>query len=135
MMSGPLVAAYFLRKIVEMTPTKSSDQFAYRFDIYVCLCDRLGNPVENGKFRKVKNQILERFGGLTMTSIFGNPIYDGFWISAKSKQVVRDKNSIFTVLAPQSEETREYFMAKREEWEKLLNYEKLLITVHELQIL
>jgi hypothetical protein len=70
-----------------------------------------------------------------MTSIFGNPIYDGFWISAKSKQVVRDKNSIFTVLAPQSEATREYFMAKREEWEKLLNYEKLLITVHELQIL
>jgi hypothetical protein len=118
-----------------MTSSEPPDPFVYRFEIYICLRDRFGNQVEAAKIRQVKDQILRRFGGLTMTSIFGNPIYDGFWKSPKSKEVVRDKNSIFTVLAPQSEETREYFVAKRKEWQKLLNYEKLLITVHELQIL
>lgn len=70
-----------------------------------------------------------------MTSIFGNPVYDGFWKSPKSRKVAHDKNSLFTVLAPQSEDTIQYFLSRREKWEASLNFEKLLITVHELQVL
>ena len=41
--------------------------FLYRFDIYVSLGDRTGKPVDRAKIRGLKNEILEKFGGLTMT--------------------------------------------------------------------
>ena len=111
------------------------DEHLYRFDIYICLADRYGIQVPPEKVLTVRNAIVDQFGGLTMTSTFGNPVYDGFWKSSTTRKVVRDKNSIFTVLAPQSEETRDYFLKKRKQWQRLLNYERLLITVHELQVL
>ncbi|MGB9236853.1 MAG: hypothetical protein WCC04_20785 [Terriglobales bacterium] len=109
--------------------------FFYRFEIYLCLADRVGKPVDLDKLNDLKNEIVAHFGGLTMTSIFGNPVYDGFWKSPKSRKVARDKNSIFTVLAPQSEDSISFFLSRREKWEVSLNYEKLLITAHELQVL
>jgi hypothetical protein len=109
--------------------------FLYRFDIYVSLGDRTGKPVDRAKIRGLKNEILEEFGGLTMTSTFGNPVYDGFWLSPKSREVARDKNSVFTVLAPQTDDTMNYFLSRRAKWQASLNYESLLITVHELQAL
>jgi hypothetical protein len=118
-----------------MSSGEATESFLYRFDIYVCLADRYGSPVQHNKLYELRNEIVGRFGGLTMTSVFGNPVYEGFWKSAKSRKVARDKNSIFTVLAPQSDESIEFFSSKRKEWEASLNYEKLLITVHELQVL
>ncbi len=118
-----------------MSAAEPTDPYLYRFDIYVSLADRAGVPIDYAKLNSLKNEIIQRFGGLTMTSIFGNPIYDGFWKSPKSRKVARDKNSIFTVLAPRSDATINYFIERRGDWEASLNYEKLLITVHELQTL
>ena len=62
-------------------------------------------------------------------------MYDRFWLSPKSREVARDKNSVFTVLAPQTDDTMNYFLSRRAQWQASLNYESLLITVHELQAL
>ena len=130
-----LLVAYFFCMNPHDASAAESEQFMYKFDIYLSLGDRSGRPVERNKILAIKNEILGRFGGLTMTSTFGNPVYDGFWTSPESRRVAHDKNSIFTVLAPQSEDTLNFFIGRHKKWETFLNYEKLLITVHELQVL
>ncbi len=114
------------------SPT-ASEHFLYRFDIYLPLRDKDGRRIEPSKFLGIKNEIVREFGGLTMTSIWGNPVYDGFWRSSKTQRVVKDKNSIFTVLVPQSEDSIGFFLSRKEPWRTGLHYEELLITCYELQ--
>ena len=108
-------------------------EFLYCFEIYFPLKDKDGQSINPQKFDEIAEEIVKKFGGLTMTSIWGNPVYDGFWKSPKTKKVVKDKNSIFTILTPQNQQSRNFFLQKKKIWEKALNYEELLITVHEIQ--
>ncbi len=109
--------------------------YLYNFEIYFPLKYKDGNAIIPQKLLSIKDEIVEKFGGLTMTSIWGNPVYDGFWKSPKTKSIVRDKNSIFTILTPQNEESITFFLNKKLEWTRSLNYEELLITVYEIQAL
>ncbi len=70
-----------------------------------------------------------------MTSFWGNPVYDGFWKSPKTKHIVKDKTSIFTVFVPQEQDSRDFFVSKKKKWQQDLNYEELLITIHQIQYL
>ena len=109
--------------------------FLYCIQMYLPVKDRNGYPVDTKKFNQVAKQIVRKFGGLTMTSFWGNPVYDGFWRSPKTRRIVKDKNSIFTVLVPESQKSREFFLHKKKKWEQNLNYEELLITIHQIQYL
>ena len=109
--------------------------FLYCIQMYLPVKDRNGYPVDTKKFNQVAKQIVRKFGGLTMTSFWGNPVYDGFWKSPKTRSIVKDKNSIFTVLVPESQESRDFFLHKKKKWEQNLNYEQLLITIHQIQYL
>lgn len=109
--------------------------YLYNFEIYLPLKDKKGCPVDPGKLLAVKDQVVGKFGGLTMTSIFGNPVYDGYWRSPSSKRLTKDKNSIFQVLTPQSADSIDFFTQKKLEWTTYLNYCELLITVHEIQVI
>ena len=109
------------------------ESFLYRFDVYIPLTDINGELLDSAKIIAIRNELVDRFGGLTMTAIVGNPVYDGFWKSPKTGQVAKDKNSIFTVLVPQAPESVAFFVDQKNKWRILLNYEELLITVHEIQ--
>ncbi len=109
--------------------------FLYCIQMYLPVKDRNGCPVDTKIFDQVADQIVKRFGGITMTSFWGNPVYDGFWKSPETKRIVRDKTSIFTVLVPENPESREFFLHNKKKWEQDLNYEELLITVHQIQYL
>jgi len=109
--------------------------YLYNFEIYFPLKDKDSKEINPQKLLEVKDEIVSKFGGITMTPIFGNPVYDGFWKSPKTKRVVKDKNSIFIVLTAQDEESINFFRNKKLEWTRNLNYEELLITVHEVQAL
>src|SRR2546425_8236358 len=111
----------------------TAESFLYRFDVYIPLADINGDLVDSSKIIAIRNELVDRFGGLTMTAIVGNPVYDGFWKSPKTGQVAKDKNSIFTVLVPQAPESVAFFTDKKDKWRRFLNYEELLITVHEIQ--
>lgn len=110
-------------------------EYLYRFEIYISLKDRNGRGIQPVKLNSIKNQILKKFGGLTRTSLWGNPVYEGFWKQSPKSDPVYDKNSIFTVLAPQTSDSVDFFMSKKEIWRRKLNYTKLLITFHELRTL
>lgn len=103
--------------------------------MYLPLKDRNGYPIDTNKFNQVAEQIVDKFGGLTMTSFWGNPVFDGFWKSPRTKRTVKNKNSIFTVLVPQNQKSRDYFLHKKTQWQQDLNYEELLITIHEIESL
>ena len=109
--------------------------FLYRFDIYLPIKDNSGFLIPPNKFRKIKNQMIKKFGGLKITSMWGNPTYSGFWRSPETNILYQDKNSIFTVFAPQTEESINFFIGKKEVWKNELQQEELLITIHELQTL
>ncbi len=109
--------------------------FLYRIEVFISLNDEQGQPVELRKIRKIADEIINKFGGLTMTTLTGNPIYDGFWRSPASGKIAQDKNSIFTILAPQTDDTINFFTKQKEKWRKDLNYEAILITLQQLQIL
>ena len=79
------------------------------------------------------DQIIKKFGGLTLTSIFGNPVYEGYWKSPRTREIVKDENSIFTVLTPKSQQSINFFLDQKQEWQTGLNYEDLLIVVNEVQ--
>lgn len=113
----------------------SAMDFLYCVEMYLPLKDKDGQMIDPQKLNEVAEEIVKQFGGLTVTSFWGNPVYDGFWKSPITKKIVKDKNSIFTVLIPQEEESRNFFLHRKKEWEKGLNYEELLITVHEVQAL
>jgi hypothetical protein len=110
-------------------------EYLYRFDLYLPLKDKNKQPISPRKMLAVKDEIVDRFGGLTMTSIWGNPIYDGFWKPTRSGRIEKDKNSIFTVLAPQNAQTMNFFLRKKNVWRRNLNHKEILITVHEIQAL
>lgn len=110
-------------------------EFLYRVDIYLPVKDNAGELVSPAKFRRIKNQILAQFGGLTITSMWGNPTYTGFWRSPETGVLYQDKNTIFTVLAPQSDKTVTFFMRQKEQWKSELEQEEILLTLFELQTL
>jgi hypothetical protein len=105
--------------------------FLYEFKIYLPLLDKDGKEIEPEKFFRIVQEIVQKFGGITMTSFVGNPVFRGFWIPEGSERLSEDWNSIFTVLTPRDEESVRFFREKRKSWEKQLNYEWLLITYHE----
>jgi len=111
------------------------EHFLYRFDVYIPLTDIAGERVDSGKIIAIRDELVTRFGGLTMTAIVGNPVYEGFWKSPDTGKVAKDKNSIFTVLVPQVPESVKFFLDKKDQWRMSLNYEEILITVHEIQVI
>jgi len=117
------------------TMTDLVETFLFRVDLYISLKDRNGVVVPHEKLYQIRNEIVDRFGGITMTPIVGNPVYDGFWQSPVTRKLAKDKNSIFSVLIPQTDEAIEFFIKKKDTWKELLNFEELLITVHQLQVL
>ncbi len=110
-------------------------EFLYCFEVYLPLVYNDGRMIEPEKFERIKEEILTQFGGITMTSLFGNPIYDGFWTEPETGHVHQDKNAIFTVLTPQTEESRHFFLDKKAEWASQLAQKELLVIVQEVQAL
>jgi len=110
-------------------------EFLYCFEVYLPLAYNDGRIIEPEKLEQIKEEILVRFGGITITPLFGNPVYDGFWKDPETGRVHRDKNAIFTVFTPQTEESRRFFLNKKEEWASLLAQKELLIIVQEVQAL
>ena len=116
-------------------PQSPFQNFLYRFDVYLSLQDKDGRMVDLSKFAEIEQEIMDAFGGLTRTPIFGNPVYDGFWQSPKTREIAKDKNSIFTVFTPQDQKSIQFFIAKKEQWRKRLDYEAILITAHEIMVI
>ena len=110
-------------------------KFLYCFEVYLPLFYNDGQIIEPEKFARIKEEILNQFGGITMTSLFGNPIYDGFWTEPETGHVHRDKNAVFTVLTPRTEESINFFLNKKAEWVSQLAQQELLVTVQEVQTL
>lgn len=75
--------------------TSGSRNFIYRFDIYLPLSDRVGEKIDIFKFTDIQELLINKFGGLTMTSMWGNPIYDGFWQSPETQKVVLERSELF----------------------------------------
>jgi len=116
-------------------PPSSFQDFLYRFDVYLSLQDKAGQRIDPSKLFEIRNEIIDTFGGVTTTSIVGNPVYHGFWRSPKTREIASDWNTIFTVLVPQDEKSIRFFLDRKEQWRKSLDYEALLITVHQIQVI
>jgi hypothetical protein len=121
-----------------MTPrreTSTSKQFFFRFDVWLSLNDKVGNKIDRRKFLELEFELYEKFKGLTRTPIIGVPIYEGFWENPETGSPARDANTIYTVLTPDTPASYDYFVPKKPRWEARFGQKKILITVHQLEIL
>lgn len=107
----------------------------FRFDVYLCLKDQAGVRVPLAKLQKIRREIVRKFHGITHTTIVGDPVYTGFWKPPGNRKAVSDVNTIYTVLAPRTEDSVQFFVRHKAEWRDDLNYEELLITVQSLEAL
>jgi hypothetical protein len=114
-----------------LAPDLSKPAFVYRFDIYVPVVDNNGYLIEPYKFRRVRKQIMEAFGGVTFAYPYGGAGVDGMYIGVGA--TYHDKNAIFTVLGIQDESSVQFFISHKPKWQKLFEQEVLLVTLQQMQ--
>ncbi len=72
-------------------------------------------PVEHSKFDQVQQELLERFGGLTM---FREPTFltQGFW--REEGELFEDLIRVYAVFAEDVNAAREYLTAMKPKWKR-----------------
>jgi hypothetical protein len=108
-------------------------EYVYRFDVWVSLNDRLGVKIAPSEFLELEEQLYGKFKGLTCTPIVGNPIYEGYWEDEDTGRKMRDMNVIYTVLAPRTPDSYEFFSENKPRWTAQFNQKSVLITVYQVE--
>ena len=113
-------------------PPSPLQNFLYKFEAHLPLYGQDGRRIEQGDFLTIKNQLVSEFGSVTITIIWGSPVYNGAWIEQKSRY--QKKTAVFTVLAPQDDQGLRFFLTKKEEWKQVLRQDTVIITYQEIQL-
>jgi hypothetical protein len=110
-------------------------QYLYRFDVWVSLNDQNGTKVDRTKFLALEWELYSKFGGLTCTPIVGTPVYDGYWKDPDTGKLMRDLNTVYTVLTPRTHSSYSYFEKSKQKWQDDFNQKAILITVLQIEVL
>ena len=99
------------------------------YDIYVPLTHNDGSPVDAEILVKLRERLLDQFGGLT----FFPQRNEGFWTFGGV--TYRDEIVIYRILTADKGLARSFFRAIKEELKRDLNQEEILIVEKEAEVL
>jgi hypothetical protein len=99
------------------------------YELYVPLTHNDGTPVDPDKLVKLRDRLLEQFGGLT----FFPQRNDGFWTFGGV--TYRDEIVIYRILTGQHRMARKFFRELKEELKRDLNQEEILIVEKDADVL
>jgi hypothetical protein len=99
------------------------------FEVYVPLHYNDGSPIESAKLDRLRQRLFDYFGGLTDT----RQSNAGAW--KVGNVVFHDEIVIYRVLAVKQHPARRFLMELKEELEKELRQEEMLIVERKVEVL
>jgi hypothetical protein len=99
------------------------------YDLYVPLTYNDGSPVEPRKLVRLRERLLEQFGGVT----FFPQSNDGFW--TQGGVTYRDEIVIYRVITDKARAARQFFRQLKEELKHDLKQEEILIVEKDADLL
>lgn len=83
-----------------------------------------GTNVEAEKYKILFEELAKRFGAVSSED---NNIINGYWINPQDNKPYTDKNKVYWVIVPDTEENRQYFANLQNKLESLFKQESILI--------
>lgn len=83
-----------------------------------------GTNVEAEKYRIMFEELVKQFGAVSSED---NNIINGYWINPQDNKAYADKNKVYWIIVPDTEENRQYFVNFQDKLESLFDQESVLI--------
>jgi hypothetical protein len=80
--------------------------------------------VEAEKYRIVFEELVKQFGAVSSED---NNVINGYWINPQDNKAYADKNKVYWLIVPDTEENRQYFANLQNKLESLFDQESILI--------
>ncbi len=82
-----------------------------------------GTGIEQEKYNALFNELVKEFGAVSEN----NSTINGYWINPQDNKAYVDKNKVYWIIVPDTEENRQYFANLQNKLESLFNQESILI--------
>ena len=83
-----------------------------------------GTSVEPEKYRILFEELVKQFGAVSSED---NNVINGYWINPQDNKAYADKNKVYWLIVPDTEENRQYFVNLQNKLESLFKQESILI--------
>lgn len=83
-----------------------------------------GTNIEAEKYRILFEELVKQFGAVSSED---NNVINGYWINPQDNKAYADKNKVYWIIVPDTEENRQYFVNLQNKLESLFNQESILI--------
>lgn len=93
-------------------------------EILVPILYNNGTNVEAEKYRILFEELVKQFGAVSSED---NNIINGYWINPQDNKAYADKNKVYWIIVPDTEENRQYFVNLQNKLESLFKQESILI--------
>ena len=95
-----------------------------KVEILVPIFYNNGTNVEPEKYRIMFEELVKQFGAVSSED---NNIINGYWINPQDNKAYADKNKVYWIIVPDTEENRQYFVNFQGKLESLFDQESILI--------
>ena len=95
-----------------------------KVEILVPIFYNNGTNVEAEKYRIMFEDLVKQFGAVSSED---NNIIKGYWINPQDNKAYADKNKVYWIIVPDTEENRQYFVNFQDKLESLFDQESILI--------
>ena len=95
-----------------------------KVEILVPIFYNNGTNVEAEKYRIMFEELVKQFGAVSSED---NNIINGYWINPQDNKAYADKNKVYWIIVPDTEENRQYFINFQDKLESLFDQESILI--------
>jgi hypothetical protein len=95
-----------------------------KVEILVPILYNNGTNVEDEKYRILFEELVKQFGAVSSED---NNVISGYWINPQDNKAYADKNKVYWIIVPDTEENRQYFVNLQNKLESLFKQESILI--------
>jgi Uma2 family endonuclease len=95
-----------------------------KVEILVPIFYNNGTNVEAEKYRILFEELVKQFGAVSLED---NNVINGYWINPQDNKAYADKNKVYWIIVPDTEENRQYFVNLQNKLESLFKQESILI--------
>ena len=95
-----------------------------KVEILVPIFYNNGTNVEAEKYRILFEELVKQFGAVSSED---NNVINGYWINPQDNKPYADKNKVYWIIVPDTEENRQYFINLQNKLESLFKQESILI--------
>lgn len=83
-----------------------------------------GSNVQTEKYTLLFEELVKQFGAVSSED---NNVINGYWINPQDNKAYADKNKVYWLIVPDTEENRQYFANLQNKLESLFDQESILI--------